>query len=218
MRDFVSNHDPSFFLKQKQTKWIQIDHIYDRERYLLNHIYITASKRPRRYRNIQSAQSLWALDSSLELPCISCCFPFPLTVQIHGIPLNFVKKFNLISKYFLESGLSGIWRLNLHPAGSLRMLGQNSSELRNQETKGFVFFPISKIPWLCRTFYKTLLMFSIPFYQKVAFTDGTRSLDWGISSLLIILGKSAGKLPRLSRLTISSLTTVTIGFPAAIYF
>ena len=61
-------------------------------------------------------------------------------------------------------------------------------------------------------------MFSIPFYQKVAFTDRTRSLDWGISSLLIILGKSAGKLARLSRLTISSLTTVTIGFPAATYF
>ena len=97
------------------------------------------------------------------------------------------------------------------------MLGQNSSELRNQETKGFVFFPISKIPRLCRTFYKTLLMFSIPFYQNVAFTDGTRSLDWDISSLLIILGKSAGKLPRLSGLMISSLTTVTIGFPAAIY-
>ena len=27
MRDFVSNRDPSFFLKQKQTKWIQIYHI-----------------------------------------------------------------------------------------------------------------------------------------------------------------------------------------------
>ena len=128
------------------------------------------------------------------------------------------KKFSLISKNFLLSGLPGIKSLNLNPAGSLRMLVQNSSELRNQETKGFVFFPISKIPWLCRTFYKTLLMFSIPFYQKVAFTDRTRSLDWDISSLLIILGKSAGKLARLSWLTISSLTTVTIGFPAATYF
>ena len=52
------------------------------------------------------------------------------------------------------------------------MLGQNFAELRNQETKGFVFFPISKIARVCRTFYKTLLMFSIKiFYQNVAFTD-----------------------------------------------
>ena len=77
------------------------------------------------------------------------------------------KKFNLISKNFLESGLSGIWRLNLNPAGSLRMSSQNSSELRNLETKGIVFFPISKIAWLCRTFYKTLLMFSYPFIKKL---------------------------------------------------
>ena len=61
-------------------------------------------------------------------------------------------------------------------------------------------------------------MFSIPFYQQVTFTDGKRSLDWGISSLLIILGKFAGKLPRLSRLTISSFTIETISFPAAQYF
>ena len=26
MRDFISNRDPSFFLKQKQTEWIQIYH------------------------------------------------------------------------------------------------------------------------------------------------------------------------------------------------
>ena len=70
-----------------------------------------------------------------------------------------LEEFNLISKYFLESGLSGIWRLNLNPAGSLRMSSQNSSELRNQETKGIVFFPISKIAWLCKIFYRTLLMF-----------------------------------------------------------
>ena len=46
MRDFVSNRSPSFFLKQKQAKWIQIDHSYDRESYLLNHIHRTASKGP----------------------------------------------------------------------------------------------------------------------------------------------------------------------------
>ena len=39
MRDFVSNRDPFLFLKQKQTKWIQIYPIYDRENYLFNHIY-----------------------------------------------------------------------------------------------------------------------------------------------------------------------------------
>ena len=50
------------------------------------------------------------------------------------------------------------------------------------------------------------------------FTDGTRSLDWGISSLLIILRKSTGKLLRLSRLTINSFTIVTISFQAATYF
>ena len=61
-------------------------------------------------------------------------------------------------------------------------------------------------------------MFSKPFYQKVAFTDGTLSLGWGISSLLIILRKSTGKLLRLSRLTINSFTIVTISFQAATYF
>ena len=78
------------------------------------------------------------------------------------------KKLNLISKYFLESGLSGIWCLNLIPAGSLRMLGQNSSELRNQETKGIVFFPISKIAWLCRIFFTRLCWcFPYPFINKL---------------------------------------------------
>ena len=61
-------------------------------------------------------------------------------------------------------------------------------------------------------------MFPKAFYQKVAFTDGTRSLDWGISSLMIILRKSTGKLLRLSRLTINSFTIVTISFQAATYF
>ena len=123
------------------------------------------------------------------------------------------KKFNLISKNFLESGLSGIWRLNLNPAGSLRMLGQNSSELRNQDTKGFAFFPISKIPWLCRTFYKTWICWCFQYsLSKSCFRGWTPSLDWGISSLLIILEKYAGKLLQLSSLTINSFTTVTIGF------
>ena len=48
MRDFVSNRDPFLFLKQKQTKWIQIYPIYDSESYLFNHIYKTALKGPRR--------------------------------------------------------------------------------------------------------------------------------------------------------------------------
>ena len=125
-----------------------------------------------------------------------------------------------MSKNFLEPCLSGICRrLNLNLAGSLRMLGQNFAELRNQEAKGFVFFPISKIAWLCRTFYKTLLMFSIKFFlPKRCFHGWTRSFDWGISSLLNILWKSASKIPRKSRLKLSSLTTVTIGFLAAAYY
>ena len=48
--------------------------------------------------------------------------------------------------------------------------------------------------------------------SKSCFYGWTPSLDWGISSLLIILGKYAGKLLQLSSLTINSFTTVTIGF------
>ena len=56
------------------------------------------------------------------------------------------------------------------------------------------------------------------FLPKRCFHGWTRSFDWGISSLLNILGKSAWKIPRKSRLTLSSLTTVTIGFLAAAYY
>ena len=121
------------------------------------------------------------------------------------------KKFNLISKNFLESGLSRIWRLNLNPAGSLRMLGQNSSELRNQETKRIESFRSVKLHDFAGHFTRLCWCFHT-LLSKICFHGWTPSLDWGISSLLIILGKYAGKLLKFCSLTINSFTTVTIGF------
>ena len=78
-----------------------------------------------------------------------------------------LEEFNLISKYFLESGLSWIWRLNLNPAGSLRMSSQNSSELRKQETKGTYSFRSVKLHDFARLFTGLCWCFLNPFIKKL---------------------------------------------------
>ena len=79
----------------------------------------------------------------------------------------FRKKFNLISKYFLESGPSEIWRLDLNLTRSLRMLGQNSSELRNQETKGSYSFRSVKLHEFSGHFTRLIWCFPYPFIKKL---------------------------------------------------
>ena len=78
-----------------------------------------------------------------------------------------LEEFNLISKYFLESGLSGIWRLNLNPAGSLRMSSQNSSEPRKQEIKGSYSFRSVKLHDFARFFTGLCWCFLNPFIKKL---------------------------------------------------
>ena len=109
----------------------------------------------------------------------SCKYSLTPTLQA----VEHRKKLNLISKYFLESGLSGIWCLTLNPAGSLPILGQSSSELRNQETKEFVLFPIRKNSMTLKDFLQDFVDVFHTLLSKSCFHGCTRSLDWGISSL-----------------------------------
>ena len=211
-------------IKEKDTLLIKNPFTPFSDQGILNDIYRTASKGPQRGFNTQLAQRLWALDSSLELPCTSWFFffffffTFPITAQIHGVPLNFVK----IEPDFQElSWILPFWNLpalKLEPYRVATNVGSKFWRAEEPRNKGVRILSDRQN---CMTLQEFLQDFFDVFHQnflpKRCFHGWTRSFDWGISSLLNILGKSAWKISRKSRLTLSSLTTVTIGFLAAAY-